>query len=380
MAVPIVSTVTSPVQIGNQVVVTGANFGRVVAVALEDTVTHEFIDCPDFIVDWGTSLHLTVPRATPVGFYEVVLADLDGNTSVNEAGAVNVVAGPVSLPPEPAWPEAGTTLAAVRERLRYELGDYTETFSVSIPGDGSAADIDLPAEAIASMVVTTVDGDGNSTTLTAGTDYTADTRRGVINLAEPLGEGVTLTAEGTRAQFFTDAELDMFIESALLKHGHNTTTRTVVRDPVSGFKRYYIDPRTLANLPAVEVHPVAILATIEALWALAADASYDINVVTSEGTSLPRQERYAAIMQMISAQQARYDQLAQQLGVGMNRIEMFTLRRVSRTTGRLVPVYQSREYDEHGPPTRVYPPVDRGVNGGGSTKREWVGHQYHWGP
>lgn len=384
MAPPVIATATSPVQIGNQVVVKGTNFGRVVGCALEDTTTHQVFDCPDFIVDWGTSLHLTVPRSTPAGFYEVLLIDLDGNVSVNNAGTINVIPGPVAWPPEPAWPEAGTTLAAVRERVRYELGDYVETFEFALSADGESTEIDLPAEAIETDTfrLALVDESTGAIvqTLTPLSDYRLEPRRGVISLNEPAPAGHRLIAQGRRAQFFADAELDMFIESALQKHGHNATTRTVVRDPVTGFKRYYIDPRSLTNLPAVEVHPVAILATIEALWALAADASYDINVVTAEGTSLPRGERYAAIMQMISAQQMRYDQLAQQLGVGLNRVEMFTLRRISRTTGRLVPVYQAREYDEHGPPTRLYPPVDRGLTSGGTSKREWIGHQYWHGP
>ena len=41
MAAPVITTVSSPVQVGRQFVVTGTNFGRVSAVALENTTTHE---------------------------------------------------------------------------------------------------------------------------------------------------------------------------------------------------------------------------------------------------------------------------------------------------------------------------------------------------
>jgi hypothetical protein len=381
MAAPVITTASSPVQVGRQIIVTGTNLGFVSAVALEDTTTHELIDVQDFVVDSGYSLHLTVPKLCPAGFYEVVLGTSQGEHSTNNAGAVNVVLNPLPLPPEPAFPEAGTTVEAIRDRMRYELGDYTEEFNATIDGDGESRQFELPAQSVSAdgLAVVTQDYDGNYTTLTSA-DYELNARQGILTLDNALANGSKLYVRGTNAQFFTDDELDMFIETALLKHGHNATIRTVVRDPITGFKRYYTDPMALTNLPAVEGHLVAILATIEALWALAADASYDINVSTAEGTSLPRQERYAAIMQMIDAQQRRYDEFASKLGVGLSRIEMFTLRRVSRTTGRLVPVYQSREYDEVGPPVRVYPPVDRGTSGGGQTQREYIGQQYFGGP
>ena len=382
MPAPVINTVTSPVAVGNQVVVIGENFGRVVAAALVDTTTSEVIDTPDFIVDSGWSLHLTVPRTTPLGFYEVLLATLDGEDSTNLAGAVNVVDTPPPLPPEPVFPEPGTTLAALRERLRYELGDYVESFSASSPGDGIAARFDMPAEIVIAdglLVAIRDDDTGISTTLTTA-DYTLEAKAGVITLDTPVPAGSSLHVRGQRAQFFTDDELDMFLQSAMLKHGHNVTFRVITRNPATGRTTYTTDALAIENLPAVEIMPLALLATIEALWVIAADASYDIDVTTAEGTSLPRHQRYAAIMQMIGAQQARYDDLALKLNIGMSRIEMFTLRRVSRSTGRLVPIYQPREYDEHTPPTRVYPPVDRGTTGTGTTKRVHVGQQYITGP
>lgn len=379
--IPVILTVTSPVRVGNQAVVTGTNFGRVAGVALVNTVTSELSQIPDFYVDSGFSLHLTVPRVVLEGFYEVLLLTLDGLYSQNLAGAMHVVFVLPSLPPEPIFPAPGTTLALVRQRMRYELGDHVETFSASVPGDASTRRFDLPAEVVSptGLSVVIYPATGAPQILTAA-NYVLEEKAGVITLASPVPDGSTLRVDGERAQFFTNAELDMFIESALLKHGHNVTFRVVVRNPVTGRKTFTTNPLALSNLPAVEAMPLALLASIEALWVIAADASYDIDVTTAEGTSLPRQERYRAIMQMIVAQQERYDMLSRQLNIGMTRMEMFTLRRVSRTTGRLVPVYQAREYDEHGPPTRVFPPVDRGVTGTGTTKREFIGEQYPTGP
>ena len=381
MPAPIINTVTSPVAVGNQVVVIGENFGRVVAAALVDTTTAAVIDTPDFIVDSGWSVHLTVPRTTPSGFYEVLLSTLDGEDSTNLAGDVHVVYEPAPLPPEPVFPTPGTTLEAIRERLRYELGDYVESFSASVPGDGVATRFDLPAEIVIGdgLQVATTDADGVVHQVPVE-EWSLEAKQGVLTLSSPVAEGDTLHVRGQRGQFFTDDELDMFIQSAMLKHGHNITFRTVTRDPTTGRVVYTTDALALANLPAVEAMPLALLSSIEALWVIAADASYDIDVTTAEGTSLPRHQRYAAIMQMIAAQQARYDDLALKLNIGMSRIEMFTLRRVSRSTGRLVPLYQPREYDEQTPPTRIYPPVDTGVTGTGTTKRVYTGQQYITGP
>lgn len=377
MTDPVVLTASSPVAVGHQVWITGTNFGSVSSAALVDTVSHEVFDTPDFIVDTGLSLHLTVPRSTPEGLYEVVLGTLSGAHSTNSAGTVNIVLALPGLPPEPVFPAPGTTDELVRQRLRYELGDHTESFSASQPGDGTTNRFELPAETIlpTGLEVFTVNTAGDVSVI-APADYTLDSRQGTLTTTDAVPIGTTLYVRGRNAQFFGDDELDMFIASALLKHTHSATARTIVRNAVTGHIKFTTDAVTLTNLPAVEAHPLAILATIEALWVIAADASFDIDVTTAEGTSLPRQERYRAIMQMIEAQQQRYNQLAESLNVGMNRIEMFTLRRVSRTTGRLVPVYQAMEYDEWGPPMRVYPPLDTDISGTGTAHRQLTGQQY----
>ena len=47
------------------------------------------------------------------------------------------------------------------------------------------------------------------------------------------------------------------------------------------------------------------------------------------------------------------------LGVGLDRIEVMTLRRVSRQTNRFVPLYDSREWDDNSRPRRRFPPIDQ---------------------
>ena len=46
------------------------------------------------------------------------------------------------------------------------------------------------------------------------------------------------------------------------------------------------------------------------------------------------------------------------LGVGLGAAEVGTLRRVSKTTNRLVPVYVQREYDDISRPRRLFTEPD----------------------
>lgn len=375
---PVILTATSTVAIGNVLTITGTGFGQVSGVALVNQGTSEYFDAAYFQIGFdGTDIRITVGRNVVPGTYEVLLGTLQGEHSTYLAAPFEVVLTGTTFPPEPVFPLAGTTTADIRTRLRYELGDYLDTFSASVIGDGEVVRFDLPVEAVVPTgLVVEVTNLGASPAILPPADYVLDDKRGVITLDNPLPIGAVLRVAGQNAQFFADSELDMFISSAVLKHTHNATDRAVNRDATTGRINISVTAQTIENLPAVEVHPVALLATIEALWTLAADASYDIDVTTAEGTSLPRSERYRAITQMIESQQARYEALCQQLNVGLNRIETFTLRRVSYTTGRLVPVYQPQEYNDRTPRTQVFAPVDRGVTGSGTTKRVFLGNQY----
>ena len=118
---------------------------------------------------------------------------------------------------------------------------------------------------------------------------------------------------------------------------------------------------TINLIPAVEEYPIAILATIEALWALATDASFDIDIQAPDGVSIPRSERYRQLTQTIQARWEQYHQLCAQLNIGLWRIEMGTLRRISRTTNKLVPVYMAQEIDDSRNPERVY--IQNDLNG-----------------
>lgn len=239
-----------------------------------------------------------------------------------------------------------TTSDAMRARVRLELGDLTSPFQASAFSDGTLTVIELPEKPVDPTSLLVWTSDGNVVTqLVANVDYTVDSENGFLTLPLPAPSGLFINARGNSFRFFADTEIDTFVNTALLQHSHNMSDEFGV-------------PISLANLPAVEEYPLALLAVTEALWALATDSSYDISVSTPEGVSIPRGQRMQQLTSMIQARQAQYMQLSEALNVGLFRIEMFDLRRESYKTGRLVPIYKPREVEDTRPATRVFPHID----------------------
>jgi hypothetical protein len=112
------------------------------------------------------------------------------------------------------------------------------------------------------------------------------------------------------------------------------------------------------NLPSVEEPLLIMLSTINVLWVLANDAATDANIQTAEGTNVDRTSRYRQLMDHIVELQERYERYSGQLNVGVFRAETLRVRRVSRTTNRLIPIFTDREYDDHSWPTRELPDID----------------------
>lgn len=255
--------------------------------------------------------------------------------------------------------------ASIIKRIRSELGDFGSPFRDDFLGGGELSTYDLSETGVSSVVATLMEGTPPaSRTLIQDLDYALDVTEGRIVLLGangPLGHGQRLVVTGTSGGMFSDDELTTYVSDAMAQHAFGQSVRMRYRDQ-QGFIRYWDDPVTLANLPVVQEQMVAWLASIQVLWTLATDAATDTDISTADGTFLPRTQRYRQIMEHIGSAttglQGRYNVLAAQLNVGVGRIEMFTLRRVSRTTNRLVPVVKAREYDDASMPQRILPPVD----------------------
>lgn len=241
------------------------------------------------------------------------------------------------------------SLQSIRERVRLELQDQATTFQSKIAYSDETNVIKLPVSVVepAGLVVSQ-----GGVPLTQGVDYTVIPKEGELQLNIVSSVGATFLVSGFHYRLFTNDDLDIFIETALLQHTHNQSPPVVLDDPA---------PIGSTVLPGVEEYLVAILASVEALWVVATDLTYDIDIMVPEGVSIPRGQRLRQVRELIDARMEEYLSLSRQLNVGLGRLVMSNLRRVSRTTNRLIPIYVPQEFDDRTPPKRIYPKIDQGL-------------------
>jgi len=170
---------------------------------------------------------------------------------------------------------------------------------------------------------------------------------GVLTLpstAVPIN-GSVITVSGQAYRYFTDSEIAYYINTAFAQHTNTETTSLGSRIT------------QLAYLPAIEEYPVVLFASTMALYTLANDAAFDIDIISPDGVSIPRTERYRQLMEMVQTRKAQYTELCTMLNIGLYRIEVFSLRRISRLTNRYVPIYRPQEVDDWSLPQRVMLPT-----------------------
>lgn len=233
-------------------------------------------------------------------------------------------------------------LSDLVSRVRLELGDQGKEFTFTAIGDGVAKEFYLNNKPIDSFTLTVT---VTEEYIPAPTGYKLEVDQGIIRFQNPIADGALLTVHGTAYRYFSDADIERFIDTAVGQHLHERTDA-------------YGSRLSIGAIPAVEEYPVAILSTIEALWALATDASFDINITAPDGVVIPRSQRWQQLTSMIQQRQEQYKQLCSALNIGLWRIQMGTLRRVSRHTNKLVPIYMAQEHDDSRKPERVYLPND----------------------
>lgn len=243
--------------------------------------------------------------------------------------------------------------------VRRDIGDPPQNFQSNTLGDGLTTWFDLPQTNInpAGLTVQVISPSGVQT-LIAGSDYAADYTNGQVNLAVPPVNASTVLVTGQAWALFTDTDLTSIMMDSVYQHCFQQYITERFRDDF-GFISYRENAKTLANLPRVEEPLLTTLAVVNVFWVLASDTSTDVDIATVEGTSINRGQRYSQIMEHITALTTRYQDWCGELGVGMFRFETINLRRVSRTTGRLVPLFRDREYDDHRFSVRMLPPIDK---------------------
>ena len=212
------------------------------------------------------------------------------------------------------------SLSSLGSRLRYEIGDIPKSFVYQFTADGTTNRFLIPYSPLDGLNLSIIQ-DGTN----VSDDVEVEEATGYIVFDTTPADGDVIVVAGNYFKYFTTSEIEQYISTAFTEHSAYHTDaygRTV----------------SLTNMPALEEYPVVVYASTLALYALANDAAFDINVFAPDGVTIPRSERYQQLMQMVQARQQQYRELCNQLGIGMYKIDVFSLRRISKTTNRYVPI------------------------------------------
>ena len=231
------------------------------------------------------------------------------------------------------------TLESMSNRLRYELGDIGRSFVYQFVADGTTNRFLVPYSPLDGVHLA-INVDGND----VSEDVEVEEATGHIVFDTTPAAGDVVIVAGNYFKYFTETEVTQYILDAFAQH---TTFHT----------DSYGRTISIATLPTVEEYPIIIHASTLAMYTLATDASFDIDIQAPDGVMIPRSERYRQLMQMIEVRKNQYKELCSQLSIGLYKIDVFSLRRISKTTNEYVPMFEPQEIDNKSPKTRVRLPI-----------------------
>lgn len=221
---------------------------------------------------------------------------------------------------------------------RNYLRDFPKFFQDTYSNVGRVVDLGRPNVDTSSLWVRYQPQTGSQ----ASVSYTVDARNGILRVSDDLQATDTLMVEGYYYEWLTPDDLSFYADMAINLNTHNLRT-------------------PLENMAPAVVDVIGIHTLVQALWGLMSEYSRDIDVITSESVHIMASQRYRMVSSLLQYWTEEYNTRAKALNIGLERLEVVTLRRVSRTTNRLVPIYKPREVGDYGPIERVYPEIDEGV-------------------
>jgi hypothetical protein len=234
------------------------------------------------------------------------------------------------------------TITDIENIARTYLRDFPKFFQTSFDVVGRTYDlshINVDSESLWVAVYTT--GSGSASALSAS-QYSLDERNGILRLANTYASGTKVLVEGYYYEWVTPTDLSFYTQRALEKHLHTINL-------------------SVDQLADVVINAIGIAAICECLWALMTEYSRDIDVITSESVHIPASQRFRMVQGLLAQWEKEYERHAANLNIGFDRLEVMNLRRVSRTTNRLVPLYKQKELGDFSPMERLWPEIDDGI-------------------
>lgn len=225
---------------------------------------------------------------------------------------------------------------------RNYLRDFKRPFRTTFSAQGRTYDIGKPNVESSSIWVATIGPTDSSATEITSASYDLDARNGWLRLNTAVAPNDTLMVEGNYYEWLLPEDLDFYADMAINLNTHN------IKVP-------------LANVAPAVADVIGIHTLIQALWGLLSEYARDIDVITSESVHIQSSQRYRMVSGLLDYWTAEYNKRAQALNIGLERLEVVNLRRVSRTTNRLVPLFKPREVGDYGPIERIFTDIDDGL-------------------
>jgi len=226
-----------------------------------------------------------------------------------------------------------TPLEHTIQLARNYLRDFPKFFQVSFDAVGRTFELGQPNIDPTTVWIATTVG-GSATPLTSSA-YTLDHRNGVLRLTNTPAANTQLLVEGYYYEWILPEDLQFYAQHSI--NYHLPTIRT-----------------PLENATPAVLNVVGLGALLEALQALMTEYARDIDVMTSESVHIPGSQRFRMLQSLCQHWEVEYRKHANNLNIGPERIEQLSLRRMSRTTNRLVPLYKPKEIGDYGPIERIF--------------------------
>lgn len=240
---------------------------------------------------------------------------------------------------DPASVNTITTIA------RNFLRDFPKFFQVSFNAVGRTYELGNPNIDSDSLWVASYTNNA-PVTITSNTSasayYSLDARNGILRFNTTPSASASILVEGYYYEWVLPSDLEFYAIHAIEQHVYNLDL-------------------PLQNMSAIVIDTIGMSCVVEALWGLLTEYSRDIDITTSESVHIPASQRFRMVQSLLDYWSKAYERQAKSLNIGLERIEIMNLRRVSRSTNRFVPIYKSKELGEYGPIERIFPEISEGM-------------------